>query len=147
MKPRSRLSTQDIALLEALVPVGILVPPDESMRLVPISADVVAAHIGPSAESLTAEHGLVFWFDAATDLLPVNRMATLNLYGASQFSITTVPLLRGAVLITGMRAGQPDGLSSDQIKALRNQRGPAWAAGWVMHTRVEGDKRRRRRHR
>ncbi|WP_204815313.1 hypothetical protein [Mycobacterium riyadhense] len=125
---------------------GILVPPDESMKLVPIGAGVVAVHVGPSAESLTAEHGLVFWFDAATDGLPINRMATLNLHAVSNFSIGTVPLLRGAVLITGMLAGQPDGLSSDQIKALRCQREPAWFAGWIMHIRAEGDKRRRRRN-
>ncbi|SOJ57035.1 hypothetical protein MSIMFB_04513 [Mycobacterium simulans] len=147
MSARSRLSTQDIALLKSLVPVGILVAPDETMRLVPIGVGVVAAYVGASAESLTAEHGLVFWFDAATDLLPVNRMATFNLHAVSEFSIRTVPLLRGAVLVTGMRAGRPDGLSSDQIKALRSEHEPAWLAGWLMHLRVEGDKRRRRRHR
>ncbi|PBJ65933.1 hypothetical protein BB737_10245 [Mycobacterium avium subsp. hominissuis] len=115
------------------------------MRLVPIGAGVVAAYVGGSAESLTAGHGLVFWFDAATDLLPVNRMATLNLHAVSNFSIRTVPLLRGAVLITGMRAGQPAGLSSDQIKALRSERELAWVTGWFMQIRVGSDTRRRRR--
>ncbi|GAB4684144.1 hypothetical protein MOKP106_22290 [Mycobacterium avium subsp. hominissuis] len=135
----------DIALLEAMVPVGILVTPDESMRLVPIGAGVVTAYIGGPAESLTVEHGLVFWFDAATDSLPVNRMATLNLHAVSNFSIRTVPLLRGAVLITGMRAGQPDGLSSEQIKALRSERAAAWVTGWLMQIRVDSDTRRRGR--
>ena len=147
MRPISRLSAQDIALLEALVPVGILVAPDETMKLVPIDAGVVAAHVGVSAESLTAQHGLVFWFDAATNSLPINRLATLNLHAVSNFSIRTVPLLRGAVLITGMRAGHPEGLASEQIKALRTEHEPAWLAGWLMHIRVERDKRRRRRNR
>jgi hypothetical protein len=147
VKPRSRLSAHDSALLEALVPVGILVSPDEMMKLVAIDPRVVAAHVGASAESMTAQHDLVFWFDAATDSLPINRMATLNLHAVSNFSIRTVPLLRGAVLITGMCAGHPAGLSSAQIKALRNEHEPAWLAGWLMHIRVEHDKRRRRRHR
>jgi hypothetical protein len=136
-----------MALLEALVPVGILVPPDDTMRLVPIGARVVAAHISPSAESLTAELGLVFWFDTATHLLPINRMATFNLHAVSMFSLRTVPLLRGPVLITSIRAGHPEGLTSDQITALRNEPEPAWAAGWLMRIRVHGDTRRRRRDR
>lgn len=145
MRASSRLSAQDVALLEALVPVGIVVLPDETMKLVPINADVVITCVGASAESLTVEHGLVFWFDAAaTDLNPINRMATLNLHAVSKFSIRTVPLLHGPVLITGMRAGRPDGLSFDQIRALRTEREPAWVTGWLMHIRVEGDKRRRR---
>lgn len=147
MKAGNSLSTQDIALLEARVPVGILVSPDETMKLVPIRAGVVSAHVGVSAESLTVEHGLVFWFDAATISLPINRMATANLHAVSTFSIRTVPLLRGAVLITGMHAGRPAGLSSEQIKALRTHREPAWVAGWIMHLRIEGDQRRRRRSR
>ncbi|OBG75814.1 MULTISPECIES: hypothetical protein [unclassified Mycobacterium] len=146
--PRSRLSAQDVALLEALVPVGILVQRDESMKLVPVLGDgVVAAHVGTAAESLTAEHGLVFWFDPATNSLPINRMATFNLHAVSAFSLRTVPLLRGAVLITGMRAGHPEGLTSQQIKALRNEPEPAWLAGWLMGLRIKGDKRRRRRTR
>lgn len=147
MRASSRLSAQDVALLEALVPVGIVVPPDETMKLVPISADVVITCVGASAESLTVEHGLVFWFDPATPSNPINRMATLNLHAVSKFSIRTVPLLHGPVLITGMRAGRPDGLSFDQIRALRTEREPAWVTGWLMHIRVEGDKRRRRRSR
>lgn len=146
MSTRSRLSAQDVALLEALVPVGILVPPDESMKLVPIiGGGLVATHVGESAESLTAEHGLVFWFDPATNSLPINRVATLNLHAVSKFSIRTVPVLRGAVLITGMRAGQPDGLTPQQINALRNEPEPAWVAGCLMGIRVKSDKWRRRR--
>lgn len=141
----SRLSAQDIALLEALVPVGLLVAPNESMKLVPVIGDgVVAAHVGALAESLTAEHGLVFWFDPATASLPINSAATFNLHAVSTFSLRTVPLLRGAVLITGMRGGQPDGLTSEQIKALRNEREPAWLTGWLMSLRARSDNRRRR---
>jgi hypothetical protein len=147
LSARRRLSAQDIALLQSLVPVGILVAADESMALVPaVDEAVVAAHVGVSAESLSADHGLVFWFDAATALAPINRMATLNLHAVSRFSIRTVPLLRGPVLITAMRAAQPAGLSPEQIKALRSEPEPAWLAGWLMHTRVEADKRRRQRH-
>lgn len=145
MRTRGRPSADDVALLEALVPVGILVLPDETMKLVPIGAGVVSDHVGPSAESLTAEHGLVFWFDAAASSLPINRMATLSLHAVSKLSLRAVALLRGAVLITGMRAGQPDGLTSNQIKALRNEPEPGWVAGWLLRLRAEGDKRRRRR--
>lgn len=139
------MKAQDLALLEAMVPVGILVPPDESMRLVPIHAHVVAAHVGHSAESLTVKHGLAFWFDPAVDRLAVNRMATLNLIAVSAFSTRTVPLLRGAVLITGTCEGRPDGLSVEQMKALHSERRLGWLVGWLMHIREEGDKQRRRR--
>ncbi|ETB37926.1 MULTISPECIES: hypothetical protein [Mycobacterium avium complex (MAC)] len=142
--PHGRLSAQDVAVLEALVPVGILVAPDESMKLVPVlGGGVVAAHVGASADSLTADHGLVFWFDPATHSLPINRMATFNLHAVSAFSLRTVPLLRGTVLITGMRAGLPAGLTGEQIKALRNEPEPAWLAGWLMRIRVARDNRRR----
>lgn len=144
--PHNKLSAQDVALLEALVPVGILVAPDESMKLVPVIGDgVVAAHVGASAESLTAEHGLVFWFAPGTYSLPINRMATFNLHAVSAFSLRTVPLLRGTVLITGMRAGHPKGLTSQQIKALRNEPEPAWLAGGLMGLRMKSDTRQRRR--
>lgn len=90
--PHGRLSAQDVAVLEALVPVGILVAPDESMKLVPVlGGGVVAAHVGASADSLTADHGLVFWFDPATHSLPINRMATFNLHAVSAFSLRTGP--------------------------------------------------------
>jgi len=74
----------------------------------------------------------------------VNRMATLNLLAVSEFSPRTVPLLRGQVLITGQVAGQPDGLTHQQMKALRREPGPVWWLNWVMHMRVERDEQRRR---
>ena len=140
----SDLSPEDIALLEAQVPVGLLIPADETMRLVHITHGVVEANVGLSAESVTTADGLVFWFDAGTDCLAVNRMATLNLLAVSEFSPRTVPLLRGQVLITGQVAGQPDGLTHQQMKALRREPGPVWWLNWVMHMRVERDEQRRR---
>lgn len=141
----SDLSPEDIALLEAQVPVGLLIPADETMRLVRISRGVVEAHVGRSAESVTTADGLVFWFDTAADCLAVNRMATLNLLAVSEFSPRTVPLLRGQVLITGQLGGQPDGLTHPQTKVLRRDPGPVWWVNWVMHMRLERDTQRRQR--
>jgi hypothetical protein len=141
----SGLSPEDIALLEAQAPVGVLVPADETMRLVHVTRGVVEAHVGRSAESVTTADGVVFWFDTAAECLAVNRMATLNLLGASEFSPRTVPLLRGQVLVTGRRGGEPDGLTHPQMKALGRECGPVWWVNWVMHMRVERDEQRRRR--
>jgi hypothetical protein len=141
----SDLSPEDIALLEAQVPVGLLMSADETMRLVRVTRGVVEAHVGRAAESVTTADGLVFWFDTAADCLAVNRMATLNLLAVSEFSPRTVPLLRGQVLITGQLGGQPDGLTHPQMKALRREPGPVWWVNWVMHVRVERDEQRRRR--
>lgn len=95
----SDLSPDDIALLEAHVPVGLLMPTDETMRLVHITRDVVEAHVGAAAESVTTTDGLVFWFDVGSGNLAVNRMATLNLLAVSSFSARTVPLLRGTARV------------------------------------------------
>lgn len=141
------LSSEDVALLRAGVPIGILVPTDQTMRLVPIARGVVETYIGSSAESVTTPDGLVFWFDASADVVAVNDMATLNLLAVSDFSPRTVPLLRGTVLITGQSAGNPDGLTHAQTKALRRESGPRWWIGWMLHMRVEGDAQRRRSRR
>jgi hypothetical protein len=140
----SNLGPEDVALLEAQVPVALLMPADETMRLVPVAPGVVEAHVGLSAESLTTADGLVVWFDVSADDLPVNRMATLNLLAVSDFSPRTVPLLRGQVLITGQVAGLVAGLTHHQMKVLRRESGPVWWVNWVLHMRVERDEQRRR---
>jgi hypothetical protein len=43
----SDLGPAGIGLLEAQVPVGILVPDDETMRLVAVTPGVVAEHVAP----------------------------------------------------------------------------------------------------
>lgn len=118
----SDLSPEDVALLEAQVPVGLLMPVDETMRLVHVTRGVVEEHVGASAESVTTTDGLVFWFDAGAGNRAVNRMATLNLLAASDFSARTVPLLRGPALVTGQEAGHPAGLTHHQMKVLRVDR-------------------------
>ncbi|MEU0498075.1 hypothetical protein [Mycobacterium sp. NPDC006124] len=131
----SDLSPEDVALLEAQVPVGLLMPADETMRLVHVTRGVVETHVGASAESVTTADGLVFWFDAGAGNLPVNRMATLNLLAVSEFSARTVPLLRGPALVTGRRGDHPDGLTQRQMQVLRREPGPAWLVGWILHMR------------
>lgn len=141
----SDLSPEDIALLVAQAPIGILMPDDATIRLVALTPGVVEAHVGLAAEPVTTLDGIVFWFDASGSNLPVNRMAILNLLAVSNFSARTVPLLRGCVLATGQRAGRPEGLTVEQMKALQRESEPAWWVHWVMHMRVEGDRQRRRR--
>lgn len=140
------LSAEDVELLGAGVPFGILVPADGLMRLVPVVGGVVDALVGASAESVTTSDGLVFWFEGSADVA-VNEVATLNLLSVSEFSPRTVPLLRGVVLITGRLAGGPGGLTHAQTKALRRESGPRWWKLWMLHMRVEGDAQRRARHR
>jgi len=140
----SDLSPEDVALLEAQVPVGLLMPADETLRLVHITHGVVEAHVGASAESVTTTDGLVFWFDAAAGNVAVNRMATLNLLAVSDFSARTVPLLRGTALVTGQHAGHPAGLTLHQMELLRREPGPAWWVGWILHMRLERDRQHRR---
>lgn len=142
------LSPADRALLAAQLPVGILIPDDETVRLVHVIDGVVETYVGPSAESVTGNEGHVFWFNAAQSMLPVNRMATLNLLAVSDFSPRTAPLLHGTILVTAaLNAGKPAGLTSRQINALRRENGPLWWLNWVMHVRVERDCHRRSRYR
>lgn len=144
----NRLSPEDNALLAAQVPIGILMPDDETTRLVRVTPGVVEAYVGPSAESVTTSEGIVFWFDATQHMLAVNRMATLNLLAVSDFSPRTVPLLRGTTLVTGaLVTGRPAGLTREQTKAFCRESGPMWWLNWVMHWRVERDRRRCRRYR
>lgn len=138
----------DIDLLAAQAPVGILSTADEFMRLVEIAPGVVTAHVGEAAESVTTGNGYVFWFSAAADALDVNRTATLNLHAVSDHSSRTVPFLRGDILITGLASdGGPAGLTIAQIQQMGTEPEPTWWANWVLHVRYETDKQRRRRHR
>lgn len=137
---------EDIALLAAQVPVGILSSADEEMRLVEIHSGVVDTHIGADAESVTTGNGYVFWFSAASDALDVNRTATLNLLAVSEYSSRTVPFLRGDVLLTGLAGdGGPAGLTVEQIRKMSSDPEPTWLSNWILHVRYEGDKQRRRR--
>ena len=141
----SDLSPEDIALLVAQVPIGILMPDDATIRLVALTPGVVEAHVGPVAEPVTTHDGIVFWFDASRSNVSINRMAMLNLLAVSDFSARTVPLLRGCVLATGQRGGCLEGLTVEQMKAFQRESEPAWWVHWVLHIRVEGDRQRRRR--
>jgi hypothetical protein len=139
------LSPEDIALLEDDVPVGILMPDDTTIRLVPITHCVVESHVGLAAESVTTNNGIVFWFDVANTDREVNRMATLNLLAVTNFSARSVPVLRGAVLATGQLAGRPYGLTHEQTRAFRRESEPVWWVNSVMYLRVRAAERRRRR--
>lgn len=139
----SDLSPEEIALLEEGVPIGILMPDDANISLVPVDDDVVQTHIGPTAEAVTTNEGIVFWFDASSTGLAINRMATLNLLAVSNFSARTVPLLRGCVLATGQLGGRPHGLTQEQTRAFRAEAEPVWWVNSVMYVRDERDRRRR----
>lgn len=143
-------SPEDLALLNAGVPIGVLMPDSTTMRLVPIDNDVVAACVGPVAESVTSTNRVVFWFDpTAAAVAAVNTMATLNLLAVSHHSLRTVPLMRGPVLATGHDdRGRPQGLTLDQLRALGQDAAvPAWRMNWVLHVRIERDNHRRRKSR
>lgn len=131
----SDLSPDEIALLEAQVPIGILMPDDANIRLVPVDDNVVETHVGPAAEAVTTNDGIVFWFDVSSTGLAINRMATLNLLAVSNFSARTVPLLRGCVLAPGQRAGRPHGLTLEQTRAFRVEAEPVWWVNSVMSIR------------
>ncbi|BBN50937.1 hypothetical protein [Mycobacterium avium] len=141
------LSPEEIALLEAQVPIGILMPGDATIRLVPVDDNVVQTYLGPAAEAVTTNYGIIFWFDVSSTGLVINRMATLNLLAVSNFSARTVPLLRGCVLATGQRGGRPHGLTLEQTRAFRVEAEPVWWVNSVMSVRGERDRWRRRRRR
>lgn len=64
--------------------VGIVVAPDEEMRLVAIGEAVVADSVGDPVDTLTAVGGVAFWFCSTDRSSAVNRMATLNLFAATK---------------------------------------------------------------
>lgn len=123
---------------------GILITADEQMRAVPIGGDIAATDIGANpVDTITARSNVVFWFNTASQL-PVNRMATLNLYAASGLSARAVPLLHGAVLITAVNSdGDPIGLSKHQLRLLQARPAPNWWAKIILQRRTLRWKRRR----
>lgn len=56
------------------MPIGILMPDDATMRLVPVFRGAVETHVGSSAESVTTNNGIVFWFDATNTESQINRI-------------------------------------------------------------------------
>jgi hypothetical protein len=117
---------------------GILVTTDEQMQAVPIGDHLQADDIGANPiDTITARSNVVFWFDT-TAQSAVNKMATLNLYAASGLSAHAVPLLRGTVLITGISpAGDPIGLSHQQLALLQAGPAPSWWARFTLQTRAQ----------
>ena len=127
--------------------VGIVVAPDEEMRLVAIGEAVVADSVGDPVDTLTAVGGVVFWFCSTDRSSAVNRMATLNLFAATKFSALTVPLLYGPVLITGVDGhGKLTGLSRDQFGLLKAGPSPNWWARLILQARQRRSERRRAHH-
>lgn len=126
---------------------GILITIDEQMQAVPISDHTASTHIGANpVDTFTARSNVVFWFNTASQL-PVNRMATLNLYAASGLSARAVPLLHGAVLITAVNSdGDPIGLSKHQLRLLQARPSPNWWAQITLQRRTQRWQRRRAAH-
>lgn len=108
------------------------------MHLVAISDRVVTDCVGAQSETLTGSGGVVFWFREAASALPVNRMATLNLFAATWMSAFTVPLLRGPVLITGADPhGGAIGLSGPQFQLLKSGPGANWWQRIILRLRTD----------
>lgn len=122
----------------------ILVAADEQMQVVPIGDQVVASDIGANPiDTITTRSNMVFWFDT-TAQAAVNKMATLNLYAATGLSAHAVPLLHGTVLITGINtAGNPIGLSEQQLALLQAGPSPGRWARFILQTRAQRSRRRR----
>ncbi|WAJ47953.1 hypothetical protein OK015_28800 (plasmid) [Mycobacterium sp. Aquia_216] len=125
---------------------GILVTTDEQMQVVPLADHLRADEIGANPiDTITARSNVVFWFNT-TAQSAVNKMATLNLYAASGLSAHAVPLLRGTVLITGINpAGDPIGLSRQQLGLLQTGPAPGWWARFVLQSRAQRSHCRRPR--
>lgn len=123
---------------------GILVTTDEQIQAVPIGDHLHADDIGANPiDTITARSNVVFWFDTTTQSA-VNKMATLNLYAATGLSAHAVPFLHGTVLITGINpAGDPIGLSHQQLALLQAGPAPSWWARLILQIRAQHSQRRR----
>lgn len=138
------LSARDVQLIASGVDIGLAVDVDETLHLVPISPTVVAEVVGPQAEAVSFDNGLVFWF-ASGHGPAVNRMATLNLLAASSATARDVALLCGPVLITGYDArGRAVGLTDAHLAALRHGREPSWLGRRILSLRQHRAERRAR---
>lgn len=90
---------------------------------------------------------LAFWFSPRLRALPddVNRPATELLLATTGFSASTVPLLRGRIVLTAHDSqGNPAGLADQQIVALAHH-APSWHHEWILNRRYKTDARAQRR--
>lgn len=123
---------------------AILVTADEQMQAVPLAEHIVADDVDAHPiDTITARDGVVFWFNSTT-AAAVNKMATLNLYAATELPAHAVPLLHGTVLITGINGeGDPIGLSQPQINLLQARPAPSRWAHFILQLRSQRAHRRR----
>lgn len=139
------MDSADWKLLVSGAPVGIRVDTDESMHLVEIADGVIQNSVGTGqVETLSGSRiGVVFWFAVTGADCALNRTATLNLFATAGLPASTLPLLRGTVLITGRDSrGHPDGLTPEQIAALGAHVGRR--AVWTLQWREWRSRRERR---
>jgi hypothetical protein len=96
-------------------------------------------------ETLTNRDGIDFWFTPSTHRFHqrVNRKATEIFLRTTRFTASTVPLLRGIVVLTAHdAAGELAGLSDAQVNGLAAACGQiSWGEDLVLSRRISRDQR------
>lgn len=96
-------------------------------------------------ETLTNRDGIEFWFTPSTHRFHhrVNRKATEIFLATTRFTASTVPLLRGIVVLTAHdAAGELTGLSDAQVNGLAATCGRTpWREELVLTCRISRDQR------
>jgi hypothetical protein len=116
-----------------LIPHGVIEVIE--IRSVPDIADVVG---DPYVDSLSSADGRIdFWFSPSLQQpRALNRRATELLLATTRFTASTVPLLRGQVLLASHdSSGRPAGLTKDCIDRLRKPNAISWHDHWVLDRR------------
>jgi hypothetical protein len=109
-------------------------------------SDIAKAVRDRHVDSLTSTDGRIdFWFSPSLQQTEVlNRHATELLLMATGFTASTVPLLRGQVVLTSHdSSGRLTGLTNDCIEQLRVPNAPSWRERWVLNRRYTNDERAR----
>lgn len=132
---RRVLSVAVSSLIRPTGPAAVMVTPDGGIGVV--APEAIAGLIeGPSWDSLTGGHGVVFWFNVIGNH-DVNRLATQLLLATSQWSAADVPLLRGPVLVASRTPdGAPTALSMAHFEVLNAWSTLSWRARRTLRRRL-----------
>jgi hypothetical protein len=116
-----------------LIPHGVIEVIE--IRSVTDIADVVGDRY---VDSLSSADGRIdFWFSSSLrQPRTLNRRAIELLLATANFTASTVPLLRGQVLLASHdSSGHPAGLTKDCLDRLRRPNALGWRDHWVLDRR------------
>jgi hypothetical protein len=125
-----------------LIPHGVV----DAIRIRSV-ADIAEVVRDRYVDSLTSADGRInFWFSPSLrESQVLNRRATELLLLATGFTASTVPLLRGQVLLASHdSSGSLTGLTDDCLDQLQRPHTRSWRDRWVLERRFKNDAQARR---